>query len=264
MLAAIGAVVFDVALPIAWRYIKPLSEPTRWFSGWFVYVGVSCALLALAFMVVEPIRFRTRHLRRVHKYPPLWFGIVLAVGLTAIVDAKAPPLHNGIVPPWSRIDVLVPLALVAVLASALRQRPWRWSSRERPLVQSDKTISWDALKEWFQREEPLENGPDLLGHGPIAARIHNAIVQPRNQGIALIGPIALSPAQLTEAPARFRRRNASDVRRIHPLLSCPGRFSQVASRPGLTQRTAPSARSSRSARAIVGLLIAGSARSRSA
>lgn len=41
-------------------------------------------------------------------------------------------------------------------------------------------------------------------------------------------------------------------------------FSHVASRPGFTQRIEPSARSSRSARAIVGLLTAGNTRSRSA
>src|SRR4051812_15491291 len=164
LLAAIGAVVFEVALPIGWRYIKPLPEPTRWFSGWFVYVAVSCALLALAFVVVEPIRFRTRHVRRLHQYPPLWFAIVLAVAFAAILDAKASPLHRGIVPSWPRIDVLVPLALVAVLASALRQRPWRWSSRETTSVQPEKAITWDALKQWFQREEPLQTGPDLLGH----------------------------------------------------------------------------------------------------
>ena len=43
-----------------------------------------------------------------------------------------------------------------------------------------------------------------------------------------------------------------------------GVFSHTASRPGFAQRTAPSRRSSRSARAIVGLLTAGNARWRSA
>jgi hypothetical protein len=47
-----------------------------------------------------------------------------AIGLAAAIDANAPPLHKGIVPPWFRIDVMVPLGVAAVLASAVRQRPW--------------------------------------------------------------------------------------------------------------------------------------------
>jgi len=68
-LAVIGAVVFEAALAVAWHYAKAFPEPTVWFSLFFVRVSVAFGLLATAFLIAEPIRFRTKHLRRVHIYP---------------------------------------------------------------------------------------------------------------------------------------------------------------------------------------------------
>src|SRR5665213_3107356 len=62
-------------------------------------------------------------------------------------------------------------------------------------------------------------------------------------------------------PARMQRRGTTASRSLNQLQII---FSQVASRPLPTHRTTPAALNSRSARAIVGRLTAGRARSRSA
>jgi len=188
-LSIIGAVVFEASLALGWHYARALPEPTLWFSVLFVRVGIGAALLAAAFLAAEPIRFRTGHLRRIHLYPPLWFAIVLAVGSAAIFDATFQPVRNGLVPAWQQLDVLGPLAIAAILGTALRQMPWRWPAKEQPAPPAAGPVTWDVLKDWFRREAPLDRGPDLLGHEPIAERTYNAITAPENQAIALIGPV---------------------------------------------------------------------------
>lgn len=206
MLAAIGAVVFEISLAIGWHYARSLPELTLWFSGWFVFVGVVCGLLAAAFIVAEPIRFRTRHIARLHRYPPLWFSIVLAVGVAATIDATLPPLRSGLVPPWQQLDVLALLGIVAIVASAFRQMPWQWATQDEKVVESNVPLTWEVLQEWFRREEPLKGGPDLLGHGPIAERIFNAVIQPENQAIALIGPVGSGKSSILNAVKRNLRK----------------------------------------------------------
>jgi hypothetical protein len=207
MLAAIGAVVFEVSLAVGWHYARSLPEPTLWFSGWFVFLSVIVGLFAIAFIVAEPIRFRTRHIARLHRYPPLWFSIVLAVGVAAIFDATLRPLHGGLVPSWPHIDVLVPLLTVAILASALRQRPWQRATPDEKVGASDLPLTWEVLQAWFHREEP--GGPDLLGHGLIAERIHNAVIQPENQAIALIGPVGSGKSSILDTVKRNLREKTT-------------------------------------------------------
>jgi len=68
--------------------------------------------------------------------------------------------------------------------------------------------------------------------------------------------------RVCERPSFAHHSRSFQMRSVTPLAAASS--SHVASRPRPTHRTAPSALSSRSARAIVGRLTAGSARSRSA
>jgi hypothetical protein len=188
-LAIVGVVVFEAVLPVAWRYVKSLPEPTTWFTGWFVYLAVLAALLALAYVIAEPLRFRTRHVRHLLWYPPLWFSVVLALGLAAALETSLRPWSATLVPEWRRIDVIGFLVIAAIFATALRQRPWKWSNPMSATPVLETSVTWNVLQEWFAKEEPLSGGRDLLGHLPIAERIVRAVNRPENQAIALIGPV---------------------------------------------------------------------------
>ena len=65
LLAAIGAAAFEAVIPLGWYYAALLPDLTSWFSPWFARIVVLLALLVIAFIAVEPIGFRTRHLRAV-------------------------------------------------------------------------------------------------------------------------------------------------------------------------------------------------------
>jgi energy-coupling factor transporter ATP-binding protein EcfA2 len=133
-------------------------------------------------------------------YPPLWFSIGLAFGIAAFFDAVLPPSRNSLTPAWQRLDVLGPLGIIAMVASAWRQLPWRRATpAQQAAVEAVVPLTWDDLKRWFRREEPLQNGPDLFGHAPIAERIYNAIIQPENQAIALIGLVGSGKSSILNA-----------------------------------------------------------------
>jgi hypothetical protein len=203
LLSIVGATVFEVALAFGWRYAKLLPEPTRWFRAWFVYVAVYYGLLAVAFIAVEPIRFRTRHIRHLHRYPPLWMSIVLGVAIAGLVESLSPPARSTLLPQWRQLDIIAPLIVAAIVAVAFRQLPWRWTTpddKRAPIVAAP--LTWDVLEEWVRREEPLTHGPDLLGHEPIVDRIARALIQNVNHSIALIGPIGSGKSSILNAVKR--------------------------------------------------------------
>jgi hypothetical protein len=202
LLAILGGIVFEVSLAVGWRYARPLPEPTRWFRAWFVVVAVWCGLVAVAFVAAEPIRFRTRHLRYLHRYPPLWLSIVLGVGIAAVVESVLPSAQRRVLPLWRQFDIIAALMIVATLGAALRQRPWRWKTRDDTASRVPASLSWDVLRAWFQREEPLTHGPDLLGHEPIAERIGLALAENTTQSIALIGPVGSGKSSILNTVKR--------------------------------------------------------------
>jgi hypothetical protein len=191
ILGCIGAVVFEVGLAVGWHYARRVPEPINWFSAWFVKTTVWCGLVGVFYLLAEPIRFRFAHLRRFHRYPPLWLSLVIAIGVAALSESFLPPKHTTLTPPWREANVLVPLALAGFVAGTLRHfrmrsRIWELKPARAQITSpaeavkdnegkaeekgppKKSSVSWSALKDWLPREEPHSGGPDLLGHGPIA------------------------------------------------------------------------------------------------
>jgi hypothetical protein len=208
-LGIVGALVFELALAIGWHYARPLAEPTQWFHSWFVDVGIAGALLVVAFIAAEPIRFRSRHFRYMHRYPPLWFSIVLAVEVAGLIEIRYPSAQPSLLPLWRQLDIVLPLILAAIIGASLRQRPWRWKKGDDTTPQIAASVSWDVLREWFRREEPLTHGPDLLGHKPIAERICRALAEHTNPSIALIGPMGSGKSSILNTVKRNIERQTA-------------------------------------------------------
>ena len=188
-MAVIGGVVFEVSLPLGWYYVRALPDPLDWYSGWFLCAATLAGLLFLAFLVAEPIRFRPRQIPGLLYYPPFWFSVVLGLVFALVFDTLLQPLQAGIVPSWRQLDVLIPLAILAVIAVGIRQLPWRWPRRPEPEPELPTIVTWHVVQEWSRREDPLTNGPDLLGHEPIVERIRDAITLHEEGAIALVGPV---------------------------------------------------------------------------
>lgn len=188
-MAVIGAVVFEASLPVGWYYVRALPDPLDGYSVWFLCVAILAALLFLAFLVAESIRFRLRHIPGLLHYPPFWFSVVLGLVFALLVDILLPPLQAGVVPSWRQLDVLLPLVIVAVIAVGIRQLPWKRPARSEPDPELPATVTWHVVQEWSRREDPLTDGPDLLGHEPIMERIHDAVVRPEERAFALVGPV---------------------------------------------------------------------------
>ena len=188
-MAVIGAVVFEASLPVGWYYVRALPDPLDGYSVWFLRVAILAALLFLAFLVAESIRFRLRHIPGLLHYPPFWFSVVLGLVFALLVDILLPPLQAGVVPSWRQLDVLLPLVIVAVIAVGIRQLPWKRPARSEPDPELPATVTWHVVQEWSRREDPLTDGPDLLGHEPIMERIHDAVVRPEERAFALVGPV---------------------------------------------------------------------------
>ena len=188
-MAVIGAVVFEASLPVGWYYVRALPDPLDWYSVWFLCVAILAALLFLAFLVAESIRFRLRHIPSLLHYPPFWFSVVLGLVFALLVDILLPPLQAGVVPSWRQLDVLLPLVIVAVIAVGIRQLPWKRPARSELDPELPATVTWHVVQEWSRREDPLTDGPDLLGHETSVERIHDAVVRPEERAFALVGPV---------------------------------------------------------------------------
>jgi hypothetical protein len=222
LLAAIGAIVFEVSLPLGWYYATKLPAATHWFHGWFVHVVVWLVVFVMALLVVEPIRFRLTQLRRLHLYPPLWLSIVLAVACAALIETTFPPRRQELVPPWLALDVLLPLGIATLVAVGVRQARWSWANRPevREEEQADAPITWELLERWFQKEEPLRSGPDLFEHTFIAERIYDATVLPDNQAVALIGAVGSGKSSILNMVKRKLQRAEVGVLTVVAEFSC--------------------------------------------
>ena len=205
-LGVIAAVVFEVSLAVGWYYVRTVPDLTVWFSSWFLCVAIFAALVFLAFLAAEPIRFRLRHIPRLPYYPPLWLSVVLGIGFALVFDTWLPPLQAGIVPSWRQLGVLGPLVIIAVIAVWIRRLPWRPPARLESVTTPPNPLTWHVVQAWSRREEPLTNESDLLGHEPIAERIHHVIVQPQERAIALVGPVGSGKTSILNM-VRQRLRN---------------------------------------------------------
>ena len=210
-MAVIGAVVFEASLPVGWYYVRALPDPLDGYSVWFLCVAILAALLFLAFLVAESIRFRLRHIPGLLHYPPFWFSIPIGLLITLAFDILLPPLQAGVVPSWRQLDVLLPLVIVAVIAVGIRQLPWKRPARSEPDPELPATVTWHVLQEWSRREDPLTTGPDLLGHEPVIERIRDAITLHEERAIALLGPVGSGKTSILN---KVRRR-------LHPSTGGP-------------------------------------------
>ena len=211
--AVIGALILEFSLAVGSHYIRHVPLFPERCAAWLLPFGIFGVLLAMAIVATEPIRYRAAHLRRLHLYPPLWISVVLGIGVAYILDAAIQSYASGFVPSWRRLDVLLPLAgiaLIGAVAVAIRQPRWRHDQPSEPITSPPSPLTWNIIREWSQREEALTQGPDLLRHEPIANRIHDALVDSQEPTIALIGPIGCGKTSILNM-VRQRLRNVSDV-----------------------------------------------------
>ena len=218
-LAVIGAVTFEFSLAVGWYYIREVSLLQDWFAAWFLRIGIFGTLLTLAIVFAEPIRFRARHLRRLHLYPPLWTSVVIGIGCAFLLDAGLQPLEPALIPSWRQLDILLPLTAIAALAVALRQPPRRRKSPPEPISSLPIPPTWKIIREWSLREEALTHGPDLLRHEPIADRIHDALIGSQERAIALIGPIGCGKTSILNMVSQ-RLRNVSGASVVIADINC--------------------------------------------
>lgn len=80
VLTLLGAVAFELILPLAWSRAKNVQLP---YSPGFVGLLTWLAVVLLVYVISEPIRIRKHQWRRMLWYPPAWLAVALAWGLAA-------------------------------------------------------------------------------------------------------------------------------------------------------------------------------------
>ena len=188
LLALLGAVAFELILPLAWQRAKGIHLP---YLPGFVSLTVWLAVVLLTYLVSEPIRIRKRQWRRTLWYPPTWLAVPLACGFAAASE-RLPvafrPHTSG--PDWQNLYTVVLIALAVTLGLAARQLPWRWPATvTAPPIPTDETgFTWSEIEAWLSEgERPLASGErDLFQHHRIAARIARNVAVDRRH-VALLG-----------------------------------------------------------------------------
>ncbi len=208
-LTVLGAVAFEMVLPLSWEYAKRVHLP---FSPPFVALTTWLAVLLLVYVVSEPIRIRKRQWRRMLWYPPVWLGVPLAWGLAAASEqlpVALRPQSSG--PAWQYVYPIAPTVLAIALALALRQLPWRRVPKGMGSsnTANDSGITWREIEAWIGGgERPITGSErDLFQHRRIAARIARSVVADRRH-VALLGRFGsgkssilnLVTAQLAQSP----------------------------------------------------------------
>ena len=204
-LAAIGAVVFMLVLPLAWAWWQrrlPYSPAT-------LATGVLMTTILLFYVVTEPIRIREGHWRRWLWYPPIWLAPVLAWGAAAAFHEFAPEQGPSGVPDWTHWWLHRLIAAALIIALALRQLPWRWYKR-RSLTPAS-SLDWQSVHRWIRAaEQPAEaDEPDLFQHRPIAARIARAVSE-EHLSVALLGGLGTGKSTILNA-VRTQLENATPL-----------------------------------------------------
>jgi KAP family P-loop domain len=196
--AAVAAFAFEVLLPLGIRLGNriPILDA---YAPWLLLLGCYGGIFLAAFIACEPIRIRSGHWRYVLRYPPLWFAVVLGVGL-AIVGAVTPEWMRPLVgvPVWIDWYVMPPTLLAVAGAIALRQLPWA-QKRRRRIVSNTPTAEWNwqGFEKWFGNEEPAE--VDYFNHSPVSARMVQTLLDvSRDQSIALLGPFGSGKTTILE------------------------------------------------------------------
>ena len=187
-LALLGAVAFELILPLAWQQAKGIQLP---YSPTFLALTVWLAVVLLTYRVSEPIRVRKRQWRRTLCYPPTWLAVPLACGLAAVSE-RLPvafrPQSSG--PDWQNLGTVVPIALAVALGVAARQLPWRRPATVTapPIPTNETGFTWGEIDAWLSAgERPLASGDrDMFQHNRIVARVVNNVAVDRRH-VALLG-----------------------------------------------------------------------------
>lgn len=188
LLAVLGSVTFEVALPFAWNIAKARTIP---FSAPFVALLALLATSLLVYVVAEPIRIRRGQWRRLLWYPSTWLAVPLACGLAVLAERLPAPvrpyagLHS---PDWQHVWLVGPVGSAVAIGLFLRQLPWR--RRGAPgnarVPEVGTEFTWNDIERWISAgERPLTRGEmDLFQHQRIADRIVKQIaVDRRNVGL---------------------------------------------------------------------------------
>ena len=195
ILALIAAVAFEGILPIGWRFTQ--STATL-YAPWFLTVGTVVVTSVLLCVLLEPIRFRWRHLANIGWYPPTWvalaFGLVLAVALERFTPADSQPQSLAL--EWQQPLVLVPIA-IAIMGVPLFRFVTHAGRKGRSLAttltpsakqesREDNHESID-IRSWLAGgERPIgRSREDLLGRNAVSARIATRLLS--GQSVALLG-----------------------------------------------------------------------------
>ena len=188
VLAFLGAVAFELILPLAWQRAEGIALP---YSPTFVSLIVWLAVVMLTYLFSEPIRIRKRQWRTTLWYPPTWLAVPLACGLAAVSErlpAAFRPQTSG--PYWQNLYTVAPIALAVALGLAARQLPWRRPTTvaAQPISTGATAFTWPAIAAWISAgERPLASGDrDLFQHHRIAARIAKKVAVDRHS-VALLG-----------------------------------------------------------------------------
>ena len=188
VLTLLGAVAFELILPLAWQRAKIIQLP---YSPTFPALTACLAVVLLAYVISEPIRIRKRQWRRTLWYPPTWLAVPLAWSLAAVSE-RLPmafrPQSSG--PDWQNLYTVAPIALAIALGLAARQLPWRKAATvTAPANPMEGTaFTWSEIEAWISAgERPLASGErDLFQHHRIAARIARSVAADRRH-VALLG-----------------------------------------------------------------------------
>src|SRR5216684_2770409 len=117
----LGAVAFEMGLPILWLYEQRIAFP---YSSAFLAFATWSVTLVLFYVVVEPIRVRRRQWRRMLWYPPVWVAVAIACSLAEVSESlplSLRPQSTG--PDWRHIYPMLPIAIAFVVAICLRHLP---------------------------------------------------------------------------------------------------------------------------------------------
>lgn len=203
--------MFELVLPASWHYGKTVPQ-AAWYPWWFAWALVWCGVFGLLYVLAEPLRIRARQWRLFVRYPPLWSAVLAAfvlAGASEYLPLPLRPQQGG--PDWQTFGVVGPIALAVALAFALRQfATSRRQSANTPTTIPD-TIEWSTLQRWMAVEQPVLSGePDFFGHKPLADRINQSLLEPKNdQAVALLGAYGSGKTSILNW-VRESLRNSSD------------------------------------------------------
>ena len=217
ILALVAAIAFEGILPIGWRFTRPIETV---YAPWFLMLGTVVVTSVLLCVLLEPIRFRWRHLANIGWYPPTWVALAFGLALAVTFERFAPPdsQPQSLALDWQQPLVLVPIAIaiMGVLLFRLVTHAGRkgGSPTTAPAPSTEQESREDNqesidIRSWLSGgERPIRRSKeDLLSRDAVSARIATRLLS--DQSVALLGSLGsgkssvlnLVRTRLREAPS---------------------------------------------------------------